>query len=125
MSVTRLAIGEYVALSAPPYGECMCWRRGRKTTLCVANGHRASPDARAQAQEAARDAGKVVQAGNDVEIPYKDGRRILIELPRRQSRGVWSYPVRVLLTPPALVRCRRVGSPNATLFITTLRFWES
>jgi hypothetical protein len=62
------------------------------------NGHLS----RTQSQDAALADGMVVQTDRAVGLPYVRGQHILVELPVRQSLGARTYPVRLLLTPPAI-----------------------
>jgi len=74
-------------------------REWRQVNFVVVEG---GPQGKLQMEEA-RAAGEAAAFGRFVEIPRIEGRRILIELPGRSGLSTWSYPVRVLLTPPALV----------------------
>jgi hypothetical protein len=56
-------------------------------------------------------------AGHELEIPDGEDGRMLIELPIRRGCNPWNYPVRILLTPPALAADLVEGVVKAPLFV--------
>ena len=49
-----------------------------------------------------RNSGRAFQFKGAVELPYDGDDRIVVVVPKRTGRSPWSYPLRILLTPPAI-----------------------